>query len=58
MKNILENWKKVTSEKYILEIVILELKLEFLDVAPHNETFAKNIVSKKIVLAHRKLTDF
>ena len=38
-KNFLENWKRITSDKYILDIVKHGLKLEFLSVAPHREPF-------------------
>ena len=39
IKNFLENWKRITSDKYILDIVKHGLKLEFLSVAPHREPF-------------------
>ena len=39
INNFLENWKRITSDKYILDIVKHGLKLEFLSVAPHREPF-------------------
>ena len=39
IKNFLENWKRITSVKYILDIVKHGLKLDFLSVAPHREPF-------------------
>ena len=39
IKNFLENWKRITSDKYILDIVKHGLKLEFLSVSPHREPF-------------------
>ena len=39
IKNFLKNWKRITSDKYILEIVKHGLKLEFLSVAPLTEPF-------------------
>ena len=37
IKLFLENWKRITSDKYILDIVKHGLKLEFLGEAPHWE---------------------
>ena len=39
IKFFLENWKKITSDKYILDIAKHGLKLEFLSKAPHREPF-------------------
>ena len=39
IKIFLENWKRITSDKYILDIVKHGLKLEFLSVVPHREPF-------------------
>ena len=39
IKNFLENWKRITSDKFILDIVKHGLKIEFLSVAPHRESF-------------------
>ena len=39
IKIFLENWKRITSDKYILDIVKHGLKLEFLSVVPHGEPF-------------------
>ena len=39
IKNFLENWKRITSDKYILDTVKHGLKLEFLSEAPHMEPF-------------------
>ena len=40
VKNIQENWKRrITSDKYILDIVKHGLKLDFHSVAPHREPF-------------------
>ena len=39
IKHFLENWKRITSDKYILDIVKHGLKLEFLSEAPHREPF-------------------
>ena len=38
-KRFLENWKRITSDKYILDIVKHGLKLEFLSEAPHRKPF-------------------
>ena len=35
IKFFLENWKRVTSEKYIIDTAKHGLKLDFLSVAPH-----------------------
>ena len=43
IKSFLENWKRITSDKYILDIIKHGLKLEFLSVAPHMGTFPSNI---------------
>ena len=54
-----ENWKRITSDKYILDIVKHGLKLEFLSVAPHREPFQatyntkeNGIISQKICFAY------
>ena len=47
IKNFLENWKRITSDKYILDIVKHGLKLEFLSEAPHKEPFQVTYNSKK-----------
>ena len=39
IKNFLENSKRITLDKYILDIVKHGLQLEFLSVAPHREPF-------------------
>ena len=39
IKPFLENWKRITSDKYILDIVKHGLKLEFLSETPHGELF-------------------
>ena len=39
IQNFLENWKRITSDKYILDIVKHGLKLVFLNEAPHREPF-------------------
>ena len=39
IKKFPENWKRITSDKYILDIVKHGLKLEFLSEAPHREPF-------------------
>ena len=55
IKNVLENWKGITSDKYILDIVNHGLKLEFFSEAPHREPFRvtyntkeNNIISQEI----------
>ena len=55
IKNVLENWKRITSDKYILDIVKHGLKLELLSEAPHRESFQvtyntkeNNIISLEI----------
>ena len=39
IKHFLENWKNITSGKYILDIVKHGLKLEYLSEVPHREPF-------------------
>ena len=39
IQNFLENWKRITLDKYILDIVKHGLKLVFLNEAPHREPF-------------------
>ena len=39
IKIFLENWKGITSDKYIIDIFKHGLKLEFLSEAPHWEPF-------------------
>ena len=39
VKIFLENWKRITSDKYILDIAKHGLKLQFLGEAPHREPF-------------------
>ena len=55
IKNFLKNWKRITSDEYILEIVKHGLKLEFLSAVPNREpsritynTKENGIISQKI----------
>ena len=55
IKIFLENWKGITSDKYILDIVKHGLKLEFDSETPHREPFQvtyntkeNNIISQEI----------
>ena len=47
IKNFLENWKRITSDKYILDIVKHGLKLEFLSEAPNRKPFRVTYNSKE-----------
>ena len=47
MKKFLENWKKKTSNKYILDTVKHWLKLEFLSKATHSEPFRLTYSTKE-----------
>ena len=47
INNFLENWKRITSDKYILDIVKHGLKLEFLHVTPHREPFQATYNTKE-----------
>ena len=74
IQNFLVNWKRITSDKYILDIVKHGLKLEFLNEAPHREPFqimyntnkngiisqekSKNLEKKVIVQTTAKKGDF
>ena len=55
IQNFHENWKRIPSDKYILDIAKHGLKLEFLSEAPHREplrvtynTKENSIISQKI----------
>ena len=54
IKHFLENWKRITSDKYILDTVKHRFKLDFLNEAPHNEPFRVTYSTKENVLSHRK----
>ena len=47
IKHFPENWKRITSDKYILDIVKHGLKLEFLSEAPHRKPFQVTINTKE-----------
>ena len=47
IKKFLENWKKITLNKYILDIVKHGLKLEFLSKATHSEPFRVTYSTKE-----------
>ena len=47
IKLFLENWKRITSDKYILDIVKHVLKLEFLGEAPHWKPFRVTYSTKE-----------
>ena len=54
-KNFLENWKRITSDKYILDIVKHGLKLDFLYVAAHRDPLRGTYNTKDhTILFHKK----
>ena len=56
IKNFWENWKRITSDKYILDIVKHGLKLEFLSVAPHREPFQATYNTKENGIISQKIS--
>ena len=53
--NFLENWKRITSDKYILDIVKHGLKLEFLSEAPHREPFRETYNTKENIIISQEI---
>ena len=57
IQNFLENWKRITSDKYILDTVKHELKLEFLNEAPHREPFRVTFNTKENGIISKEISE-
>ena len=58
IKNFQGNWKRITSDKYILDIVKHGLKLEFLSEAPHREPFRVTYKTKENDIISQEIDKF